>query len=54
MFFAGLYQNPNYPKDEIYRLIMPGLVIGFNALDARFGKQVGTEAAKMQIKPLVP
>jgi hypothetical protein len=53
MFFAGLYRSPSYPKDEIYRLIMPGLVIGFNALDARFGKQAGTEAAKVKIKSLV-
>lgn len=53
MLFAGIYRNPDYPKDEIYRLIMPGLVIGFNALDARFGKQAQTEAAKVKIKSLV-
>ncbi|WP_157511029.1 hypothetical protein [Frateuria sp. Soil773] len=53
LFFAGLNRNPDMPKDEIYRTIMPGLVIGFDMLENRFGPQQGIEEAKARIRPLV-
>ncbi len=50
---AGMSRSPEIPRDEIYRTIMPGLVIGFEMLEARFGKQNGIEVAKGKIRPLV-
>jgi hypothetical protein len=52
-YFFAMSRSPAITRDEIYRAIMPGLVIGFDVLESRFGKRAGIEEAKAKIRPLV-
>lgn len=53
MYFAAVTRSPNVSRDEVYQAVIPGLVIGFDMLEKRYGSQPSIEAARVKIAPYV-